>query len=306
MITPSQLNANALGTDSLGVNRLAKVVYAGLNTSLLRLELAANDRQIPVLDEDGEPTGEVRTASAPKLEEDEEEGEHRVIQGDDLPFTEIKPYLSDALAKNFVLRQATRHAALQLLPVARILCHARPVTPNVQEIKEAMDEMVKNYAVASVLGTHGTQIPKADYAVRSRPNGATNGSSISSQPKAATPPAGSCPLLALPPELITNILRAYTTIEPVPLPPNPSLASSYQPTQEAAPVFASALSDQQFARIIHLAEDRSTLKGYTQRYDRRSPTGDKKDSRSSGRVSLHDGNAFLSYVGCLEYERRPA
>lgn len=247
----------------------------------------------------------MRVAPAPRLEDELEEDEDRVIMGDDLPFAQIKPYLSDALAKNFVLRQATRHAALQLLPVARILSHARPVTPNVQEIKDAMDEMVKNYAVATIL-TKGAQTPKAEYSIKSHVNGTLNGKNLSPESKAATPPAGSCPLLKLPPELITNILRAYTTVEPIPLPPNPSLASSYQPTQEATPAFASALTDQQFARIIHLAEDRSTLNGYTQRYDRRSPTGDKKDSRSSGRVSLHNQFAFLSYVGCLEYERRPA
>lgn len=301
-----QLNANALGTDSFGVNRLAKVVYAGLNTSLLRLELAANDRQVPVLDEDGEPTGEMRSAPAPRLEDEHVQNpEDRVILGDDLPFPQIKPYLSDALAKNFVLRQATRHTALQLLPVARILCHARPVTPSVQDIKNEMDEMVKNYAVATVL-SKGTQAVKAEYSMKHQTNGRPVGSTSDTPPKASTPPTGSCPLLSVPPEILTHILRAYTTLEPIPLPPNPSLAHVYQPTQEAAPVFASALSDQQFARILHLAEDRSTLKGYTRRYDRQSPTGDKKDSRSNGRVSLHDENAFLTYVGCLEYERRPA
>lgn len=257
-----------------------------------------------MLDEEGEPTGEVRPAPAPRLESEIDDGQEKVIIGDDLPFAQIKPYLSDALAKNFVLRQATRHTALQLLPVARILSHAKPVTPSAKEIKEAMDEMVKSYAVATVLPT-GSQAPKAEYAVKPTNHTLGHRWKPTEQTKAATPPVGSCPLLHLPPEILTNILRAYTTLEPVPLPPNPSFASTYQGTQEASPMFASALSDQQFARIMHLAADRSTLKGYTQRYYRRSPTGDKKDSRSNGRVSLHDGDAFLAYVGCLEYERRP-
>lgn len=289
------------------MNRLAKVVYAGLNTSLLRLELAANERQTAVLDEEGEPTGEVHTLPAPRIEDEEtENSEDRVIIGDDLPFNQLKPYLSDALAKNYVLRQATRDTALQLLPVARILCHARPVAPSAQEIKDAMDEVVKNYAVATDL-TSGTQSASAKYTLRYRLSGGRrNARKVEYMSKACNPPAGSCPLLSLPSELIIHILRAYTTIEPVPLPPNPSLAHLYQPTQERAPVFASALSDQQFGRIIHLAEDRTTMQGYRKRYDRRSPGGPKRDSSSNGSISLNDEQAFLSYVGCLEYERRPA
>lgn len=258
-----------------------------------------------MLDEDGDPTGEVRTLpAAPGEDENPENEADRVILGDDLPFAQIKPYLRDALAKNFVLRQATRHTALALLPVARILCHARVVTPSAQEIKDSMDEMVKNYAIATDIAkdTRPKPTPRYESAAhyRYRENRRANQSKTPIQYKAATPPPGSCPLLNLPPEILTNILRAYTTIEPVPLPPNPSLAHLDQPTQERPPVFASALSDQHFARIIRLAEDRSTLRGYTQRYD-----SERKDSRSSGRISLHDDDAFLEYVGCMEYERRP-
>lgn len=296
-----------MGTDSLGVNRIAKTVYAGLNTSLLRLELAANERQIAVLDVDGEPTGELRTLAAPQIEDDGEKSmsPDRVIYGDDLPFAQIKPFLSDALAKNYVLREATRHTAVQLLPVARVLCHAIAITPTSEEIKSTMDAMVREYAMASVLPGK-SHTPPNSYTTTSTTSSTTVSESNLRPLKASVPPQGTCPLLSLPPELVTQILRAYTTLEPVPLPPNPSLANVFNPCQATSPVFASALSEQQFRRILHLAQDRTTLKGYTHRYHqgRNSLNGTTKDSRNHGRISLHNSAAFLEYVGCQEYERR--
>lgn len=306
-----ELNANALGTDIFGTNRLAKVVYAGLNTSLLRLELAANDRILPALDEDGEPTGAQVNVSVPDSLISEASGatarkkatweeatvsEHQVILGDELPFNELKPILADALARNHILRESTRRTAIGLLPVARILLHAKARISTAEDIKSQIYSVSETFEVASI-----------------RPNGKPSNYTYTqkSSSSVARPPMASPPILKLPPELLIHLLRVYSTLEPIPLPPHPGQAASHVPILRGrTPVFASSLSESQFNRVISLAQDRSTLAGMTQRYHSATPNGNtstpRRDSRDNGRISLHSPFAFLGVVGCLEYERRKA
>ena len=306
-----ELNANAFGTDVFGTNRLAKVVYAGLNTSLLRLEMAANDRILPVLDEDGEPTGAEIAVTVPdslvaeananrsssarrKVAWDEEkQDEDQVILGDELPFNEIKPILADALARNHILRESTRHTAIALLPVARVLLHATAPSTLPADVKAQLQDVSETFQAASLGGSR-------DAATRNYTYGEETSSARN--PFAMT----SSPILKLPPELVVHLLRVYTALEPIPLPPHPGRAASYVPMlQGHKPVFASSLSENQFNRIISLAQDRATLAGMTQRYHTASPNGtQRRDSRDNGRISLHSPHAFLGVVGCLEYERR--
>ena len=312
-----ELNANALGTDMFGTNRIAKVVYAGLNTSLLRLEMAANDRILPVLDEDGEPTGaevEVQLPNSLANEanaqtpasrrraawEEEKSNEDEVILGDELPFNEIKPILADALARNHILRESTRHTALALLPVARVLLHASARQSYPEDIKSQLHGMAETFGAATLQPSRNSAATSYTYDHRT------------GSPAAAVraPPMTTSPILKLPPELLIHLLRVYSALEPIPPPPHPGKAASYVPTlQGRKPSFASSLSENQFNRIVSLAMDRSTLTGMTQRYHTANggsayAIGQKRDSRDNGRISLHNAYAFLGVVGCLEYERR--
>ena len=258
-----------------------------MNTSLLRLELAANELQLANLDDEGEPSIQNLSLSPP-FSKNIPEPNDSVLQGDDLPFTQIKSILADALARNHIFREATRHSAVQLLPAARILLHAKMPHISVTEIRSQVEADLEQPAWLASSETPNVT-PSINY---------TYDSNLQ---KREAP--NSTPLLRLPPELLTHVLRCYTALEAIPLPPNPSLANSYNPGQASTPIFASALSAAQFNRILILAQDRSTLSGMTHRFDTRM-TGLKRDTRDQGRVSLHDAASFLKVVGCLEYERR--
>ena len=253
--------------------------------SLLRLELAANERQIAVLNGDDVETLPLSLNGEPELSEKDD----NVVQGDDLPFTQIKPILADALARNHILREATRHSAKQLLLPARILLHAKAPLISVTEVRSQVESGFLQPTGIASLESGGVK-PKANYEYRS---------------EKGTAPPGCTPLLRLPPELIAHILRCYTALEAIPLPPNPSTARSFNPGQATPPVFASALSESQFRRILALAQDRSTLSGMTHHFSAKTG-GLKRDSRDPGKVSLHDATSFLSIVKCQDYERRNA
>lgn len=293
-----ELNANAFGTDARGTNRLAKVVYAGLNTSLLRLELAANDRSTdadgPVLDVN---VGQLSLSPSHPISNGSDATKQQLdanafLLGDELPYATIKPYLDSALLRNRVLRDATQHTALQLLPRARVLLHVRIRSINTAQIKEQVSgvEAAFDDAVAWVknIGRKASK-PKPNVTV------------YKEAPDGKTPP-----MLKLPPEVIIHILRCLSASDGIPLPPPPGQAKSFNPTQPCMPIMASALSEAQFTRILTLARDRSTLLGMTQRYHNagQQKGRSKKDSRDQGRLSLHDAASFLRVVACTDYERQ--
>jgi hypothetical protein len=291
-----QLNANALGTDIFGTNRLAKVVYAGLNTSLQCLELASNGRALPELDEDGEPTGAETAVPLPDSLVNDDKAGDSILLGDDLPYAELKTYLVEGLMRNVLLRVATRQTALLLLPVARVLLHAKRPRASPDSIKAQLgaDDVADTFQAATLSGT-----PKP---------GVVSYTTYSTVPLSTTA-ATSSPLLRLPPELISYILRVFTTLEPVALPPPPAHASTYTVTQPPQPTFASPLSETQFNRVLAIAQDRATLSGMTHRFPgngagRASPA--RGDARDQGRISLDTKWALLGVVGCMEYQRRAA
>jgi len=316
-----ELNANAFGTDSLGTNRIAKVVYAGLNTSLIRLELAANERSVVMFDEDGielPPTQQQQLSAVGNTPAEGQQGSRastangtqrqvdKVILGDDLPWKDVNEYLRKALLRNHVLQASTKHTALQLLPVARVLLHAK--LPQISA--SAMQDQVyaAHYKERGGGSTTASSCLQHD-AGRAATDYTYDGSSWSDSPARTRTGAMSSPLLRLPPELVRHVLRCYSALEPIPLPPHPRHASSYNPGQGQAatgasthPTFASPLSEAQFSRILALAQDRSTLSGMTQRYDGR-PRSSSSSARDKGRLSLHDARAFLDAVRCSEYER---
>ena len=293
-ISHLELNANGFGTDAEGTNRIAKMVYAGLNTSLLRLEMAANDRIVideiadhPALAMASLSVSPTSTRSNSPLDKSTDAAKE-ILRGDELPWIQIKPFLDEALTRNHLLREATRHAALQLLPRARILLHAkaRSVT---QQIEEHLTPTV--YSSAQPVNATQTSKSPINYQYTPSPNRAAASTSKPS-------------LLTLPPEIITHILRSLASIDGVPLPPRPSQASSYDPAQPRNAIIASPLSEMQFTRILGLARDRSTLLGMTHRFhDGNGHAQTKRDSRDQGRVSLHDAASFLAIVGCKEYDR---
>lgn len=319
-----------------------------------------------------------QAASKQSKEETEEEEEEDVIEGDDLSFAEqVRPILSAALARNHILREATRHAALNLLPRARVLMHARrPRDLTASQIKRQVlvDGGVQNpdhsgdhvatsssqtipIASASKLRSSATTTNSYTYTTSPTPpfHSTTSSASLSSSSPIPNGNAKNLspletnneqsPILKLPPELLLHILRCYTALEPVPLPPDPRRAKTYDPSlttmttatpnsnsssgrqvasssssssssSSTTTIFASPLTENQMMRILTLAQDRMTLSGMTHRFDTRSYQssrggfggggggGMKRDSRDSGRVSLHDSASCLRVVGCLEYERQ--
>ena len=198
--------------------------------------------------------------------------------------------------RNVLLRVATRQTALLLLPVARVLLHAKRPRASPDDIKAQLgaDAVADTFQAATLSGTPKPSI--ASY---------TTNSTLPLSPTAAT----SSPLLRLPPELISYILRVFTTLESVALPPPPAHASAYTVTQPPQPVFASPLSEAQFNRVLAIAQDGATLSGMTHRFPgngagRASPA--RGDARDQGRVSLDNKWALLGVVGCMEYQRRAA
>lgn len=313
--------------DSLGTNRIAKAVYSGLNTSLVRLELSANERHVIMFDIDGtelppavqggqqderpqETTTPSGSGRGSNTESDSASPADTVLLGDDLPWNKVKEHLSKALMRNHVLRESTRHSALALLPVARVLLHAKPasrLTPT--EIQEQVLQYHNNDT--AIPSTEDTR-PNAQYTYTQQQQQQHDGSTA--LPSETLHRGSTSPLLKLPDELVRYILRSYTALEPIPLPPHPRNAKTFNPTQTDPPnppTFASPLSETQFNRILSLAHDRSSLSGMTQRFGATTGSltaaGQRKGSHSPrfhhGRVSLHDPRSFLWVVGCTDYER---
>lgn len=260
-------------------------MYAGLNTSLVRLELAANQRLATIVNEDRD---EVPAPSARPPATDAD-GEDAVIVGDSLPYhTQIKPILAEALARNRALQAVTAQTALKLLPVARVLLHATARRVSAQEIRQQVEDLneigEKTVAAAAPDRRKGTLVPQYTYSDTK----AFSGYTIS-------------PLLQLPPELVANILRVYSALEPIPLPPSPAEADSFDPLRIRSLVLASALSENQFMRVLAVAQDRRSL---TQPVKPMLGSGSRGGNARP--VYLEDSKTFLHIVGCSKYERRAA
>lgn len=266
----------------LGTNRIAKAVYAGPNTSLVRLELAASEWPATIINEHGDevPAPPVRPPAT------EVDGEEAVLVGDSLPYeTDIKPILEEALARNRTLQALTPRTALKLLPVARVLLNARARRTSTQEVTQQIESLNVHAArkTGATVANRRSKFMVAPYAHSGR-----------------RPPSAysASPLLRLPPELVASILREYSALEPISLPPDPAEADAFDPLRSRPAVLASALSKSQFMRVLAIAQDRRSL---TQPV--KPISGPAHKGRKVQSVYLKDSPTFLQVVGCSRYDR---
>lgn len=161
-----ELNGNYL--NDFDTKRLARIVIDGRNTSLQILELSAN-------------AGERPLNTAAYSESDEDEGDSRP---DRLSWSKA---LNEALQDNKQLQRAVQRTALQLLPIARILVHAKEPVLSARVIRDQVEAISDSSSLAAPVRCL----------------------SISQSP---TPQITPFPFLRLPSELQTQIMRSLTRL----------------------------------------------------------------------------------------------
>ncbi|KAI5480451.1 hypothetical protein MNV49_000604 [Pseudohyphozyma bogoriensis] len=233
----SVLGANGNFLSAAGVRRIERAVVSGRCSSLLHLECFAND------DVDDLPEKELSIVG--ELEEEERKwAESEEVETG----AAWRQRLTTALERNRRVLKETRHAALALLPKARIIFGGSPVERpvDVEGIRRGVEAL-----------SDGSQPGWSD---------ATSSATF--------------PFLRLPIELQVHVLRMSLLLKPSSdahlYPPSSSPSSSLPPPNHnvsaTTSIQSSPLTESQFLRLLSYASTRTTLLRESQIVEGRVPT----------------------------------